>query len=59
MTNYFKKSKWFQEYCNGIRKSLKASKECRIQTCGACPHQRDKHGMNCIDCCPINRALGA
>lgn len=58
MKRYFKKCRWFQEHCNGIRKALEHSKAARSQTCSACPHQRDRHGMNCIECCPINRVLG-
>ena len=36
----------FQEQCNVIINAL----------CKLCPHQNEKHDMNCLACCPIMRA---
>ena len=25
--------------------------------CKCCPHRNDAHDMNCIECCPVSRAM--
>jgi hypothetical protein len=44
---YFSISEAYQKLCEEVIKSL----------CKNCPHQHDKHNMNCAECCPINRAI--
>ena len=31
----------------------------QAHVCAVCPHNRDKHDMNCIECCPFKRAVDA
>jgi len=41
----------FQQYALG---ELNAK---RKELCKKCPHKNDNHGMNCIECCPLNRII--
>lgn len=53
---YFKKCKLFQLMCYEIGGKI-LCKDAQEEICRKCPHRNDSHGMNCIECCPINRAL--
>ena len=29
----------------------------RYPECATCKHRGEKHGMNCLECCPVERAM--
>lgn len=49
---YFEKCKKFEK---GLTKRIKTF---ITSLCKDCPHQQDKHTMNCIECCPLQGVLG-
>jgi hypothetical protein len=36
---------------------FKRCKRVIAQLCEKCPHRKDHHQMNCIECCPVRRAF--
>ena len=54
---YFKKRRWFGYWCKNIRKELIESLEMKKWACSFCPSRNDSHYMNCLECCPVKRAI--
>jgi len=53
---YFDKYNKFQEYVFYLGYKV-LDKKIQESVCGSCHHQKDTHRMNCIECCPIRKAL--
>jgi hypothetical protein len=53
--DYFLASRWFNVWVIGNWRDLPQMGDISF-TCGCCPHRRDQHDMNCLECCPMNRA---
>jgi hypothetical protein len=52
-------SKEYFEKCKQFEKGLsKRINKFLSSICADCPHQQDKHSMNCIECCPLHGILG-
>jgi hypothetical protein len=54
--NYFRASKWFGVWVMSNFRDLPMMGDCRF-ICKCCPHRTDSHMMNCLECCPITRAV--
>ena len=56
--NYFLASKWFDIWVMSNWRDL-LPMDCADITmiCRCCPHRNDEHDMNCIECCPVSRAI--
>lgn len=56
--NYYNRCRCVQMWFNSMAKELKRNKALRKWTCACCIHRTDGHGMNCLECCPGERAIG-
>lgn len=48
-SDYFKRCEKYEKGCIRIVADL----------CKRCPHRKDEHDLNCIECCPVRRAFDA
>ncbi len=55
---YFQRSKWFDIWVmSNWRDLIPQHSTSIIFICKCCPHRTDEHDMNCIECCPVSRAM--
>lgn len=53
---YYLASEWFDIWVIANYRDLPQAGDIRF-ICGACPHRSDQHDMNCIEFCPVSRAV--
>jgi len=47
-------------YEHEVRKIIDEARErlqSRHEECTTCKHKGEEHGMNCLECCPVDRKL--
>ncbi len=54
--NYHQCSKWFDIWVMSNLRDLRIMGDISF-ICECCPHRNDEHSMNCIECCPVRRAV--